>query len=312
MNGGEARLHCEIADAVGGFRGDIFRKVRVADAIDIRRLSRRNLGTYALQAHFDICVSDEEGLAAFAVEYDGAGHDPSKDELKNDIAREAGLALFRIDERLLERTCGGMTFLQYLVHLWFMAGEFRRAQELGHIDPSEPFMMSGFLRPHARHIFDSEYDFQAAPLARLRKLLVKAGVIDPPRSQALLGVSHLMLGRRDSSFIAYAGLRFPQKMIYGRAKLDIGTPSLGGLDELPFGWSALADFCEGMALDNSADNAEILLQQGSHAVLEFRDIETEVSGLQQNGYRLLRAGGTSDGLPGIMLADLASRANKGR
>ena len=45
--------------------------------------------------------------------------------------------------------------------------------------------------------------------------------------------------------------------------------------------------------------------------LEFRDIETGVSGLQQNGYRLLQAGDTSDGLSGIMLADLASRANKG-
>lgn len=103
MNRGETQLHQEIRDAALGFGADIFRKVRIADVVDIDRLSRRELSKYGLMAHFDVLVATPEGLPAFAIEYDGGGHDPSKDDLKDAIAREADLALFRVDEKLLDR-----------------------------------------------------------------------------------------------------------------------------------------------------------------------------------------------------------------
>jgi len=45
MNRRENRLHEEIGEAAFGFGADIFRKVRIADVVDIDQLSRRELRT---------------------------------------------------------------------------------------------------------------------------------------------------------------------------------------------------------------------------------------------------------------------------
>jgi hypothetical protein len=44
------------------------------------------LRNYALQAHFDFCVTDSNHRPAFAIEYDGGGHD-SKNDRKKTIFR---------------------------------------------------------------------------------------------------------------------------------------------------------------------------------------------------------------------------------
>src|SRR3546814_8506292 len=46
--------------------------------------------------------------------YLGGGHDPRNDQKKDAIAQQANLALFRIDEKLLNKTRGGLRFPQYL------------------------------------------------------------------------------------------------------------------------------------------------------------------------------------------------------
>lgn len=63
----EQRLHDEIVGAAGAYSAQIYRKIRIADVIDLRSLPFHSLGRYALQAHFDFCIADEEQQPAFAI-----------------------------------------------------------------------------------------------------------------------------------------------------------------------------------------------------------------------------------------------------
>ncbi len=282
----EQRLYEEIIGTVGPFRAEIYRKVRVADVVDIDALPTRATGTYALQAHFDICVCNENQMPEFVIEFDGGAHDPRHDEKKNRIAVAANLAMFRIDETLLNRTQRGMTFLQYLVHTWFLGGEFRRMREAGEVSADEPFVMSGFLKPDAKNIFDSEFDFRMTAIGKLSRIMKRARHWTGPLGH--LGMSSLIMGRDDSSFIGFAAVPLGAGVACGRARINVGTPCLGGLEELPFGWSALSDFCEGLVVEDLSDNVEMTLAGGGHAARRYDDVLGEISDLQDNGYRLMR------------------------
>lgn len=282
----EQRLYEEIIGTVGHYRAEIYRKVRVADVVDINALPTRATGTYALQAHFDICVCDEDQIPEFVIEFDGGGHDPRHDMKKDAIAVAANLAMFRIDETLLNRAQLGMTFLQYLVHTWFLAGEFRRMRENGEVSADEPFVMSGFLKPDAKNIFDSEFDFRMPAVGKLSGIMKSAGYWTDPLDH--LRMSSLIMGRDDSSFIGFAAVPLGAAIACGRARIDVGTPCLGGLEELPFGWSALSDFCEGLVVEDLCDSVEITLMGGGHAALRHDDMLGEISDLRAKGYRLMR------------------------
>jgi hypothetical protein len=282
----EQRVHEEIVGAAEEYHAYIYQKVRIADVIDIDRLDTRAAGTYALQAHFDFCIADENQVPAFAIEFDGGGHVGAKDAKKDAIARAADLALFRIDERLLGRSLSGVTFLRYLVHTHFLGQTFRKWQESGQMDPSEPFVMSGFLKPDAKSIFDSRFNFDSGPRGRINSRLNKAGLLGGPFHH--FGISTLMLGREDSSFVGFASVRVGDRTAFAKARIDVGTPCLGSLGEIPFGWSALSDFCEGMVLEDLCDEIGMVLAGHYHVVRSWEAIEADISSLHDVGYAPLR------------------------
>ena len=109
-------------------------------------------------AHFDFVVADEQQKPLFAVEFDGGGHSTVHDANKDEICRCADLALFRVGMHSSRIEAVQLTFLGYLVHLWFLAAEFKRMQDAGILSDNESFMISGFLRSDAKNIFDSEFD----------------------------------------------------------------------------------------------------------------------------------------------------------
>lgn len=289
----EQRVHEEIVGAAEEYHAHIYQKVRIADVIDIDRLGTRDAGTYALQAHFDFCVADENHNPAFAIEFDGAGHVGRSDAKKDAIARAANLALFRIDERLLGRSLSGVTFLQYLVHTHFLSQAFREWQESGQLDPSEPFIMGSFLKPDAKNIFDSQFNFDGAPRGRVNKKLNKSGVPGGPFHH--FGISAIMLARDDSSFVGFASVPVGDHTAFAKARIDIGTPCLGSLGEIPFGWSALSDFCEGMVLENLCDEIDMVLAGNHHIIRTWEAVEEEISELRASGYAPLRGSSSNRG-----------------
>jgi hypothetical protein len=298
-NQGEQAVFEEIVGTISKYRAQVYRKVRVADVVDIDELSDRRLGTYALKSHFDFCVCDERHYPLFAIEFDGRGHDRRRDDDKNKIATEADLPLFRIDERLLSCTQGHMTFLQYIVHIWFCGVEFFRMQEAGEIPFDEPFIMSSFLKNDAKNIFDSEFNFRGFAVGRLIKTMNRLKLKVDPLFQHLK-ITTIVYGRDDSSFVAFSSTSVENKEVFGRARIDIGTPYLGRLEELPFGWSALSDFCEGLCIDDLSDNVDLVFTNGAHIALNLHQILDESASLKTAGYRQLRA--SSDGSSALWAA----------
>jgi hypothetical protein len=86
----------------------------------------------------------------FAVEFDGPGHSTIHDAKKDELSRRDNLALFRVDLRSSQDRSGEMSFLGYLLHLWFLA-PFQEMQARGEIPADESFVTSGFLRPDAKN-----------------------------------------------------------------------------------------------------------------------------------------------------------------
>src|SRR5207244_2624213 len=93
------------------------------------------------------------------------------DQLKDEICRRASLALFRLTLSASRVKIREVSFVAYLVDVWFYGQEFARMQAAGEIDHDEPFMMSGFLKPDAKNIFDSEFVYTVSARRRLARLL---------------------------------------------------------------------------------------------------------------------------------------------
>ena len=139
-NKSEKKVYEQIASEAAKYGASVYRKMRVADVIEIEQLPSRPLGTYALQAHFDFVVGDAEENPLFAVEYDGPGHDNKNDWKKDEICLKAGIALFRVDLQSSRVETAQMSFLRYLVNLWFLAAKFAEMQASGELSPDEPFV----------------------------------------------------------------------------------------------------------------------------------------------------------------------------
>ena len=97
----EAETH-RILDEVASKNGaQVWPKVRVADVLELRNSGISNEEySYALKAHFDFTVTDEDSLAQFSVEFDGRSHntDPDtvrRDSLKNAICEQLSFPLLR-------------------------------------------------------------------------------------------------------------------------------------------------------------------------------------------------------------------------
>jgi len=121
--------------------------------------------------HFDFVVTDRNHNPQFAIEFDGGGHDDKNDRLKDEICRQSGLALFRLTPSTSGVQIRKASFVAYLVDVWFYGQTFARMQAAAEIPRDEPFMMSGFLKPDAKNIFDSEFVYTFTAMWRLTRLL---------------------------------------------------------------------------------------------------------------------------------------------
>jgi hypothetical protein len=128
----------------------VFAKARIADVLNISSSGISNDEyNYALKAHFDFTVADEDSRAQFAVEFDGRHHtvDPSairRDTLKDAICERFGFPLLRIGEDFFKRI-GRFVLLGWLAEVWFLEDGFNKAQERGQVPYDEVFDYSAFL-----------------------------------------------------------------------------------------------------------------------------------------------------------------------
>jgi hypothetical protein len=286
-NKSEKKVYEQIASEAVKYDASVYRKVRVADVIDIEQLPSRPLGSYALQAHFDFVVSDEEEKPLFAVEYDGPGHDNKSDWNKDDICLKAGLALFRVDLQSSRAETARMSFLRYLVNLWFLATKFAEMQAAGELSPDEPFVISGFLKPDAKHVFDSEFDLLGPARGRLNHFCKKNGIPGGPFWH--LQAAEALFTHEAGSFAAFSSLKLDNVNLCGRALIGLKMPSRGQLGEVPFSRHEIGQFCTALAIEDLIEELALFQTGAGHVLRTSEEVLEEVENLRHSGYVMLLA-----------------------
>jgi len=121
----------------------VFVKVRVADVLPIEGSGIDTAHySYALRAHFDFLVTNNDYQPQFSVEYDGPLHSTSdvqrqRDVLKNELCDRFEHPLLRINSRYINAEYRGLDLLTYFVDAWFYALDFERAQQEGTVPYDE-------------------------------------------------------------------------------------------------------------------------------------------------------------------------------
>jgi hypothetical protein len=211
-------------EIAGHHRALAFLKMRVADVLPINNsgISDEHF-SYALRAHFDTLVVDDHGRPKLAIEFDGGGHDPSKDHLKNELCDYFGLPLVRVTGQHLRARNFEHNAVAFLIYQTFGVESFL-AQYGG--DPYEPYDPIFFARvpgsdrnwPFA---FASRHQSSLGRRVRDRLELVDEEVREMYRYGlfGLLAVEGAW--ERDGCFRAICGLRL------GRDRMIAGTAELG-------------------------------------------------------------------------------------
>ncbi len=285
-NFSEHRVLDQLHKACQEFGAHVFLKMRVADVIDISKSQSRDVGTYGLMAHFDFVVADENYLPLFALEFDGGGHDDRNDWKKNRLCNEAGLSLFRVNSQTLDRGLEEMSFLTYLVHFWFMAHQFEEMRNSGSIPPDEPFMMWSFIKPDAKHMFDSEYNFLAIAQQKLVELNKQHRFLRT--SLDLHKMGFVNFAKETWQFASVACFEIAGEIVYSQSRLDIEVSSEGSLADIPMRSMAIGDYVEGMAQMNLVENVRIFLEGGKHTLSSRQDIDQHIKGMLGAGFYFCR------------------------
>jgi hypothetical protein len=287
LNRGEDHVRRQIISAADGHGAHVHSKMRVADVIDITQLKDHDAGTYALMAHFDFVVADDEQSPQFAVEFDGPGHDPVHDRKKDEICRHADLALFRVNLPISESKIDQLSFLDYLVNLWFFAFKFEEMRANGEVSDDEPFMISGFLKPDAKNIFDSEFELLSPACEKINAYCKRKNIARGALSH--LSVGWLLMGNDVGEFAAFSIFPIDQTKLYGRATLGLKIPNFGPLSDVQFTRQELGQYCTALAIHELFEQLKLYHGGSGHILRRQDEIRTEVQTLLSNGFSTLLA-----------------------
>lgn len=291
----EMRVYRQVEPTAIRYGASVYQKVRIADVVDIDKLTLGSMRSYALMAHYDFVVADEEQKPLFAVEFDGAGHSAEHDAKKDEICRRADLALFRVGIHASRLEAPQLTFLSYLVHLWFLAVEFRRLQEAGILADDEPFMISGFLRANAKNVFDSEFDLLGPAYGKFNNFCRKCEVPDGPMWH--LRIAHVLLARDEDGFAAFSSFEVESEKLFGRCIIDLKLPHLGALGSVAFSRHEIGQFCTALAIDDLIEEMTFYRNAG-HIVRRRDEVVAEIVIMKERGFLPLLGTGQDEDLQG--------------
>jgi hypothetical protein len=289
-NRSEYEMQRQIRTAIERHGVELHEKVRIADLIDISRLDQRGLGSYALESHFDFALIGENQEAIVALEFDGPGHNSYNDAKKNSICQQANLPLIRVYNFTQVREIKKFTLVQYIVELVLHARIFLLMQKEGTILPDEPFVLSGFLKSTAKHIFDSEFDFIGPTNGKLTRALQKSGLAAD--SLPYLSISHLVVVAPDGIHRAFISINSSKGPIVGSATLRVTLPSRGFLANIWTVSGEISQFAVAMAADDLLYNIHLTADGHGHVVTSDYEVVTEIKTLKSLGYTLVMGRGS--------------------
>jgi hypothetical protein len=290
-NLGEERVYRQIAPVADRYGAEVFRKIRVADVVDISKL-RNEFNRYALMAHFDFVVANKDHVPHFAVEFDGPGHSTKDDAKKDEICREADLALFCVNLPTSQNQIGELSFLNYLTHLWFLGLKFEEMRATGELPPSEAFMISGFLKPNAKHIFDSEFNLLGPARGEIIAFCKRENIAGGALSHFSIG--GLLMQNDHGEFAAFCSFPIENIKLYGRNALGLKIPNFGLLREVQFSRQELEEYCMALAIQGLLEQIKLFHAGSGHIVRREDEVWNEVETLLERGFTLLLSFSGSD------------------
>jgi Protein of unknown function (DUF2726) len=144
LNLSEAQTHESLRKVAEAWSAHVFPKVRMADVLRIENSGvDDSLYSFALKAHFDFVVTDQDFQPAFAVEFDGVGHievrQITRDQQKDALCEQFEFPLLRINANYLPKRFERTDLLTWFATAWFCEREHTRLQRLGEISHDDPF-----------------------------------------------------------------------------------------------------------------------------------------------------------------------------
>jgi hypothetical protein len=291
-NHSESRIQKQILAVIGRHGAELHEKVRVADIINIEMLSQRELGTYALQSHFDFVLIDKSQKAIVAIEFDGFGHSTSNDTKKNLICKQANLPMFRVYAFEEMREINKMALTSYLVELVFHAQLFQELKARGEISQSEPFMLSGFISKDAKSIFESEFNFLGNANHKLTQTLKKSNLDNHDFPH--LSINRLVVQSADGDLRGFASIESIKGTIIATSKARISLASAGFLAEIATIPMEIAQFVDGMACEQLLENIRLIGTGAGHVVRTVDEVLQDLRNLANQGYEVVFSTGCSN------------------
>jgi hypothetical protein len=285
-NFGEDKVYRQIEPIAARYNASVFRKIRIADVVDVSKV-QWDLSSYAMKAHFDFVVADHDHVPHFAIEFDGPGHSTKNDLKKDKICRDEDLALFRVNLPTSQRQIGQLSFVSYLVHLWFLGLQFEKMRTEGEVSFDEPFMISGFLKPDAKHIFDSEFDLLGPARERINAYCNKKSIGRGAISH--LSVGEILMRNSFGEYVAFCGFPVGTTKLYGRSTVTLKIPSFGRLQDIQFSSPELGQFCTASAIYDLLDELKLFHIAPGHVIRQRDEVENEIKDLRQQGFSVVLA-----------------------
>ncbi len=160
-------------------------------------------------------------------------------------------------------------------------------QESGELPPDEPFMISGFLKPDAKHIFDSEFDLLGPARGKLNRYCKKNDVPGGPMWH--LRAAEALLAHEAGGYAAFCSMSIGDTNLCGRAMIALKMPCRGQLENVPFSRHEIGQFCSALAIEDLVEELQVYRSGGGHVVRQREDVLNEVGDLRQAGYQTLLA-----------------------
>jgi uncharacterized protein DUF2726 len=284
---GERATYRIAQQVAGAHEVEVHAKFRVADAILIDRSGISNEEySYALKAHFDALVV-RNNLPILAIEFDGDGHNPKNDHLKNQLCDRFQLPLVRVRMEHINSKNFEDTAVHFLVYQLFGVDTFM--EEYGD-DPYERYDPTFFVSVVGK---DGLSPFYYA--ARWRNRLIK-----PFKENAhLFGDSvrmsykygNIQLEASEGAWIrgdeirAICGLRVDEETsLVGTAGLSFQVFGMSG--ERRKNFLQLHPFVMGLAGGEMYEKALAFLDGDKQGALSTEEVQSILTGWVADGFQL--------------------------
>lgn len=145
LNYSEENVYEQIINSDSISPSNVFSKVRIADVINISKSGiNDNLYSYALTAHFDFVITDQNLMPEFVIEFNGPSHNDSaqksRDKKKIELCKLFDLPLLVINDRYIKRCYRGeLSLLSWILDVFYLRQAFYDAQDKGIVPWDEDF-----------------------------------------------------------------------------------------------------------------------------------------------------------------------------